>query len=126
MKTKLKIQILENCVLSILTIGAQTWSLTNRQVQHLPTTQNAVIRSILGIRLKDKILVNNMRKQTGAKNIGYKIKKLKLKYAGNMARENSEKWNLMTTLWTPREYKRKRGRPPTRWTKEILDLVGLY
>ncbi len=45
-------------------------------------------------RLKDKILVNNMRKQRGTKNIGYKIKKLKLKYAGHMARGDSEKCTL--------------------------------
>ncbi len=99
MKTKLKLKILESCVLLVLTYGAQTWSLTNRQLQRLTTTQNSMIRTILGIRLKDKILVNNMRKQAGAKNIGYKIKKLKLKYVGHMARSDAEKWNIKTTLY---------------------------
>ncbi len=62
MKRKLKLKILESCVLSVLTYGAQTWSLTNRQLQRLTTTQNSMMRSILGIKLKDKISVNNMWK----------------------------------------------------------------
>ncbi len=74
MKTKLKLKILESCVLSVPTYRAQTWSLTNRQLQYLTTTQNSMIRSILGIRSKDKILVNNIWKQAGAKINGYKIK----------------------------------------------------
>ncbi len=41
-----------------------------------------------------------------------------------MARGNHEKWNLMTTLWAPKEHKRKRGPLAIRWIKEILDLVG--
>ncbi len=62
MKTKLKIKILESCVISVLTCKVQVWSLTNRQVQRLTTPQNAMIRSILSIRLKDKMLVNNSKR----------------------------------------------------------------
>ncbi len=37
-KTKLTIKILDSCVMSVLTYGAQTWSPTNKQVQSLTTT----------------------------------------------------------------------------------------
>ncbi len=123
MKLGLKIKILESCVIPVLTYGAQSWSLTQRQVKRLQQTQNSMLRSILGIRLKDKVKNEIIRKQTGAKNIGYIIKKLKLKYAGHMIRNNSEKWNLKCTLWEPLDRKRKRGRPVTRWIDEFLNFL---
>ena len=46
-----------------------------------------------------------------------------------MAREsnpinNLNKWNLATTVWTPYEHKRKKGRPAMRWIDEIKRTTG--
>ncbi len=124
MKNEQKVKILDSCVMPALTYGAQTWSLTKRQMQRLISAQNSMLRNILEIVRRDKIKTTNIQQQTGTVSIGYKIKKLKLKYAGHMARGNQEKRNLMTTLWPPREHKRQRGCPAILWIKEILDLVG--
>ncbi len=41
-----------------------------------------------------------------------------------MVRGDRNRWHLLLTQWTPREGKRKRGRPQTRWIDEILRYVG--
>lgn len=123
-KLSLKMKVLESCVVPVLTYGSQTWALTQRQIQRLKNTHNSMLRSILGIRLKDKINIKTIKAKTGAKSIGYKIKKLKLKYAGHLARGDPEKWSYRCTMWDPKYQKRKRGRPATRWMDEILRYLG--
>ncbi len=48
MKTKLKIKILESCVLSVLTYGAQTWSLT--KTNRLLLASNKILYKICSLK----------------------------------------------------------------------------
>lgn len=52
------------------------------------------------------------------------IEKLKLNYAGYVARESNLKLNKRPTLWIPSEGKRKVGRPLTRWADEVVRVAG--
>ncbi len=53
----------------------------------------------------------------------YHIKKLKFKYAGNMAMRDKNKWNLSVTQWISRDHKRHIGRPPTTWVDKLIRYV---
>jgi len=86
MSTKLKIEVLEACTIPTLTYGTQTWSLTKTQTERLKITQRAMERSILGVKKKERTSNKTLRRKTKTTNIGHKIKKLKFKYAGHLAK----------------------------------------
>ena len=44
-----------NCVLPTMTYGCQTWSLTKALVKKLETSQRAMERKMLNVKLKDSI-----------------------------------------------------------------------
>ncbi len=124
MALKTKIKILESTVYPVLTYGAQTWACTVNQIQKLGTTQHSMLRNILGIRLKDKTSNSEIFSKTKTKNLIMVIKKLKLKYAGHVARESKYKWNKLATFWIPSNGKRKQGRPSKRWADELVAVAG--
>ncbi len=90
----------------------------------MKTTQHSMLRNILGIRLKHKRSIQDIKNTTKIKNIGEKIKKLKFSYAGHLARASNFKWNKIATSWTPKERKRRRGRPQIRWVDEVDKVTG--
>ncbi len=112
-----KTKILENSI-PVLTYSAQTWALTKHQMNKLAKTQNSMLRNILGITLKDKIKNKEIYSRTNSAKISYIIKKLKIKYEGHLAR------NLASTFWIPRDRRRKKGRPTTRWIDELNKEIG--
>lgn len=66
-----------------------------------------MLRSILKIKLRDLVKITKIREKTGESDIGFTIKKLKLRYVGHLVRGGKEKWNYLETLWTLYEMKRK-------------------
>ncbi len=44
---------------------------------------------------------------------------MKLAFAGHMVR-GEDKWGKIAEEWSPREWEKKRGRPPTRWRDELV------
>ena len=84
-----------------------------------------MLRRILGIKLIDKFKNREIKDRAQTRCIGYICKKIKMKYAGHLAREkNPGKWNLALTTCIPYENKRKRGRPAIRWVDEIKKVTG--
>ncbi len=80
-----KIKMLNSVVIPVLAYSAQTWALTSKQKKKLEVTQYRMLRSILGIKLKDRVSKVKMKERLNAIEIGYLIKKLKFKYVGHMA-----------------------------------------
>lgn len=74
MKLELRIRILESFVFPVLTYGAQTWASTRNQTDRLEKTQNAMLRKILGICLKDKIKSKFTQNRMGQKVWDMKLK----------------------------------------------------
>ncbi len=107
MNLRSKIRILERTVYPVITCRAQVWACTKKQIMKMKTTQHSMLRNILGIRLKDKRSIQDIKNITKTKNIGEKIKKLKFSYADHLTRALNSKWNKITTLWTPIEKKRR-------------------
>ena len=70
-----------------------------------------MLRSILGVRLTDKIPVGEIYKRTQARGVPVVARSLKYKYAGHTIRDNTKKWNTVLSSWTPHWGKRSRGDP---------------
>ncbi len=62
---------LKSCVLSSLTYGDQTWAVTDTQAKRIAITQHRMLRSMLGIKLKDKI--KKFRNKEKSKSKKYQI-----------------------------------------------------
>lgn len=83
-----------------------------------------MLRSLLGVKLEDKINVQKIREFTGSRDIGWTVKKLKLGYAEHLARSPAGKWNTELVGWYPRGLERRVGKPSTRWRDEIHKRFG--
>lgn len=122
---KAKSKIFNSCILPVMTYGCQTWSLTNYNIRKLKTCQHSMERSILKIKLKDKIRLGTIRNLTRITDVTYCIKKLKWKWAGHMIRSKKDKWSKEVTEWCPRGNRRKRGRQRRRWEDDIRKVAGI-
>ncbi len=121
---KLKKRVRESCTLPFITYGAQTWALTNSQIEKIRCTQKAMERSLLGVKKKDRIRNTIIREKTNPTDIGYRIKKLKWKYAGHVIRRKGGTWENLIVNWTPYGNKRRKGRPMRRWEDEFVAKKG--
>lgn len=119
-----KKKIFNTCILPSMTYGCQTWSCTKKNIKALETCQHRMERSILNIKLKDKIRLKTIRKQTKIIDIKYQIKQLKWKWAGHQIRSKTEKWTNEVTEWCPRYKKRSKGRQFRRWEDDIKEVAG--
>ena len=45
-------------------------------------------------------------------------------WAGHIARFKDNRWTKRVTEWTPREWKRRQGRPKTRWRDSLIHHLG--
>jgi len=114
-----KRKVYNQCILPTFTYGAETWNLTKKLTQKLRTAQRAQERIMLDIKLKDRKTADWIREQTKTRDLVQTIKKLKWRWAGHLARRHDNRWTVRTTKWTPRGFKRNRGRQKTRWRDEI-------
>jgi len=56
-----KSMIFSSCILPTITYGSQTWAPTKKTENKLRVTQNKMERSILGIKLRDKIRIKEIK-----------------------------------------------------------------
>ena len=86
----LKRKVFNQCILPALTYGAETWTLTKRMVQKLQTAQRSMKRCMLGITRRDKKRITWIRNQTKVFDIIERIKQLKWKWSGHIARREDK------------------------------------
>ena len=124
LKLSSKIRIFESLIIPVLTYRAQTWATTQEQARKLQTTQNAMLRSIMGIKLSDKTHLQDIYRKTKVRLVGKVAKLLKFRYAGHTMRDTKLKWNYIMSSWVPHTGKRSRGHPRIRWSDEIFKEFG--
>ncbi|KAI8420615.1 hypothetical protein MSG28_007859 [Choristoneura fumiferana] len=88
----LKTRVFDQCVLPVMTYGAETWSLTVGLLERLKVTQRAMERAMLGVSLRDRIRNTEIRRRTKVTDIAGKICKLKWQWAGHIARRTDNRW----------------------------------
>lgn len=116
----LKRKVYNQCVLPVLTYGAETLTLTKKTAEQIRVAQRAMERSMLGISLRDRVPNKTIRQKTGLTDAIDRITRLKWNWAGHLARTTDGRWTKRILEWRPRaDATRSRGRPPTRWTDDI-------
>ncbi|KAI8430387.1 hypothetical protein MSG28_000676 [Choristoneura fumiferana] len=93
----LKTKVFNQCVLPVMTYGAETWTLTVGLVHKFKVAQ----RAMLGVSLKDRIRNEVIRQRTKVIDIAHRISTVK-----------------------PRIGKRSVGRPQTRWSDDLRRAAG--
>ncbi len=111
------------CVLPVMTYSTETWSLTSGLLAKLSVAQRAMERAMLGVSLRDKIRNVEIRQRTKVTDIARKICRLKWQWAGHVARKTDGRWARKVLEWRPRTGKRSVGRPPARWTDDIVKVA---
>lgn len=119
----LKGKVFNMCILPSLTYGCETWKLTKQQMNKIRTTQWAMERRMLDIRLTDKIPHKTIRKRTKLIDAENFIKKMKWRWAGHIGRQVDNRWTRRCTEWKPHGSRRP-GRPKRRWSEDIVGLAG--
>ena len=120
----LKTKVFDQCVLPVMTYGTETWSLTMGLIRKLKVTQRAMERAMLGVSLRDRIRNEEIRRRTKVTDIARRIAKLKWQWAGHIARRADGRWGVKVLEWRPRTTKRSVGRPPSRWTDDLVKIAG--
>ena len=124
---QLKAQIFDSCVLPALCYATETWALTQRTLVRIRTAHRAMERRVMGLSLSRQRELNMSSEELRRKSllrdpIEY-IYTSKHKWAGHVARRDDGRWTRATTDWYPRDVRRPRGRPPTRWANSIQETV---
>jgi hypothetical protein len=120
----LKRKVYNQCVLPVQTYGAETLTLTQKSANKLRVTQRAMERAMLNVSLRDHITNRQIRQRSGVQDVIERTTRLKWNWAGHLARTQDGRWTRRIMEWRPRNYKRSRGRPPTRWTDDIKRVAG--
>ena len=120
----LKRLVFNQCVLPVLTYGAETWGLTKLLERKLRSAQRAMERKMVGVTLRDRKRASWIREQTQVEDILAQIKRKKWRWAGHVMRRSDNRWTTRTTEWVPRDGIRSKARPKTRWIDEIRKFGG--
>lgn len=123
-KVYIKKKLFEVAILPCLTYGCQTWALRKEEEEKLAICQRKMERSMLGLRMKDRVSNKTIRNITKLTDIRKIIIKLKWKWAGHVCRLDKMRWTKKVTEWIPRNRKRKRGRQRKRWRDVFAHKVG--
>lgn len=119
-----KFKVFNSCIIPIITYGCQTWGLTKKQHQKLNVCQNHMERSILNIKLRDRVKLSIIKEKSKTKTITKIIKQQKWRWTGHMMRENIDKWTKDLVEWCPRYNKRKSGPQKFRWSDDLSRIGG--
>jgi hypothetical protein len=95
----LKTKVFNQCVLPVMTYGAETWTLTARLVHKFRVAQRAMERAMLGVSI------------TKVTDIAYRVSMLKWRWASHISRRTDNRWGKQVLEWRPRLGKRSVGRP---------------
>ncbi|KAI5717819.1 hypothetical protein M8J77_011797 [Diaphorina citri] len=114
-----KAKVLKMCIYPSLLYGCQVWATTKELERKLKTTQLKMMRSAAGLTLADRIRNETIEEDFKLPDIIKEAKKMKWRWAGHVARMNSQRWALKISNWTPYNNKRKRGRKRKRWRDEL-------
>lgn len=121
---KIKKKTFDTCILPAITYGCETWALTKLHREKLARCQRSMERSMLGLKLKDKVRNADIRHKTKLTDILVRIDQLKWRWTGHMLRCKKEKWSKQVTIWYPRDGSRGRGRKKRRWEDDLKITLG--
>ena len=117
-------KVFNQCVLPAMTYGCQTWSLTKALVKKLETSQRAMERRMLNVKLEDRIRNTTIRQSTRVTDIVQNVTNMKWNWAGHIARMKDNRWTIRSPGWQT-EGVRLVERPKRRWRDDIVGQQGV-
>ena len=108
------------------TYGAQTWTLSQGNIQKLEVSQRAMERSMLNKRRADRVPNRILRASTKIKDVIVAAKELKWNWAGHVARYPEDRLAKIVESWNPVDGKRNKGRPKQRWKDQIVEHGSIF
>ena len=111
-------------ILPVMICAAETWALSNAQLESLAVAQRKMERQMIGLSLLDHKTNTWIREQTQIEDIRDKITESKHRWAGHVARFKDNRWTSRLTLWQPRMFNRERERPSLRWRDDLVRKYG--
>ena len=120
-----KADLFNSAVLPVLLYGCETWNTTLAEERKLAVTQRAMERRIVGVSRLQHITNEELRSKSGVKDVVEEMFKRKSRWAGHVARMKDNRWTKRILEWYPRDVKRPRGRPPTRWEDPLRQIYGV-
>ena len=125
MTTKGKIH--ESCVRSVMLYGSETWGVKEEDLVKLERNENAMIRWICGVTVKDRVASRELRDKLGLENIRSVVQRRRLRWYGHV-----ERMEVGSCVRRSREIQapgtRRRGRPRKTWDEVVrndLKVKGL-
>ena len=119
----LKRKVFNQRVLPAMTYGCQTWSHTQALVKKLETSQRAMERKMLNVKLKGRIWNTIIRQRTRVTDIVQYATHIKWKWDGHIARMKDNRWTIRCTEWQIKGEKSVE-RPKHRWRDDIVGQQG--
>lgn len=120
-KNETKIRIYHSIVQSILLYGSDTWELTKRDKQRINAVEMDFLRRSCRVSRMDRIRNLEIRERIGKLDTTIEqIEKKRLIWFGHTQRMREERWPKKVLNWNP-PGRRKRGRPPELWHKQVHD-----
>ena len=95
--------------------------MTAANMRKLEAAHHKWLRRILGITWRDMVTNEEVRKRTGMGKIEDTLRKSRLRWFGHMHRMDTNRLPKQVLHWTPREGKRRRGRPRKNWNSTIVE-----
>ncbi|VDM44548.1 unnamed protein product [Toxocara canis] len=80
---------------------------------------------MVGVSRLQHIANEDLRSKSGVKDVVEEMYKRKQTWAGHVARMKDNRWAERIVEWHPRDVKRPRGRPPTRWEDRLRCLLSV-
>ena len=94
-----KWKVSHQCVLPTMMYGSQTWSLAKYCKTKKQSAQRAMERQVKHLTAR----CTTIRQQTGVADNLRRIKQLKYRWTGYVARKNDNRWTKRSLEWQPRK-----------------------
>ncbi|KAI5652133.1 hypothetical protein NE865_00471 [Phthorimaea operculella] len=78
----------------------------------------------VGVSLVDRVPNVEIQRKTKVEDVGKQVTRLRWRWVGHLARRSDDRLTKAVTEWWPRGAKRSVGRPPARWSDDIIKLAG--
>ncbi|KAK6750034.1 hypothetical protein RB195_002185 [Necator americanus] len=115
----LRAHLFDSTILPALCYAAEKWADTAATSRKLLTTHRGLERCLLKFNRRTQHLAglrsSDLRGMSRLRDPAECISKAEHRWAGHIMRRIDDRWTKRTLEWIPRDAKRPRGRPPTRW-----------
>jgi hypothetical protein len=118
-----KVLLYKMYFLPILTYGAVTWAIGEKEKSHLQAAQMKFLRSVKGVTRMDRIRSRKIRSELNVERLDFKMGRERLRWFGHMKRMDRNRIprrEFETTLLG----KRRVGRPREKWSGLIKEDVA--